>query len=55
LLCVENKILLAPIAVLEVTAAMQLRLKAILKQQGLKLGLIANFSRTSLAITPVRC
>ena len=51
---IEDKILLAPIAVSEITEAMESRLKAILMQQGLQLGFIANFNGLSLVVKPVR-
>lgn len=51
---IEDKILLAPIAVSEITEAMESRLKAVLMQQGLQLGCIANFNGLSLVIKPVR-
>lgn len=54
LLAVEEKILLAPIAVQAVTPAMKLRLKTIMKQQAYQLGIIANFHHTTLDITFVR-
>jgi GxxExxY protein len=54
LICIENKILLAAVAVAEITESMQSRLKAILIQQGLQLGFIANFNGVSLVIKPVR-
>jgi GxxExxY protein len=54
MLRVEEKILLAPIAVLEITEAMEARLRALLIQQGLQLGLIANFHGVVLEIKAVR-
>lgn len=54
LICIENKILVAAVAVAEITETMQSRLKAILIQQGLQIGFIANFHGVTLIIKPVR-
>jgi len=51
---VDEKVLLAPIAVTEITEAMEARLRALLMQQRLQLGLIANFHGVSLAVKAVR-
>ena len=54
LLVVDNKVLLAPIAVREITLKLQGRLRQYLKLLGLKLGIIANFHTPSLEIETVR-
>jgi GxxExxY protein len=51
---VDEKVLLAPIAVTEITEAMEARLRALLIQQRLQLGLIANFHSVTLEIKAVR-
>jgi GxxExxY protein len=51
---IEEKILLVPIAVTTITEAMEARLRALLMQQGLQLGLIANFHGMALEIKAVR-
>ena len=54
LVIVDNKVLLAPIAVREITPGLKGRLRQYLKLLGLKLGLIANFHAPSLEIETVR-
>jgi len=54
LICVEDKVLLATVAVKQADKAMQAQLKARLKYLGFKLGLLANFNSTMLQIIPVR-
>ena len=54
LIRVENKILLATVAVKHMGKEMQERLKARLRHLGLQLGLLANFTRTTLRVVPVR-
>jgi GxxExxY protein len=54
LLIVDNKVLLAPIAVCEITPWLKGRFRQYLKLLGLQLGLIANFHAPSLQIEAVR-
>jgi GxxExxY protein len=54
LLYVEEKILLAPIAVRQLTSSLKVQLKSRLKHHGAKLGIIANFNQTKLDIAFVR-
>ncbi len=54
LLVVDNKILLAPIAVREITPKLKGRFRQYLKLLGIQLGLIANFHTPSLTIETVR-
>lgn len=54
LLIVDDKVLLAPVAVREITPRLKGRLRQYLKLLGLKLGLIANFHASSLEIETVR-
>lgn len=53
LICVENKVLLATVAVQHVGKEMQEQLKARLRHLGLELGLLANFNHTTVQIIPV--
>lgn len=53
LICVENKILLATVAVKQVNEAMTIQLKSRLKHFGVQFGLIANFNETTLQIVTV--
>lgn len=54
LLIVDSKVLLAPIAVREITPVHKHRFRQYLRLLGLKLGLIANFHSPSLEIETVR-
>ena len=54
LILVEDKVLLATFALRQSEDAVAEQLKAHLRRMGLKLGLLANFYGTRLAITPVR-
>lgn len=54
LILVEDKVLLATFALRRTDDAMAEQLEARLRRLGLKLGLLANFYDTRLAITPVR-
>jgi GxxExxY protein len=54
LLVVDDKVLLAPIAVRQITPALRGRFRQYLRLLGLKLGLIANFHAPSLEIETVR-
>lgn len=54
LLIVDDKVLLAPIAVGEITPGLKGRFRQYLKLLGLQLGLIANFHTPSLEIETVR-
>jgi GxxExxY protein len=54
LLAVEDKILIAPIAVRQLTSSLKAQLKSRLKHHGAKLGIIANFNQTKLDIAFVR-
>jgi GxxExxY protein len=54
LILVEDKVLLAAFAFRRTDDAMAEQLKARLRRLGFKLGLLANFYDTRLAITPVR-
>lgn len=54
LIVVEDKVLLAAFALAESEASMAEQLKARMRRLGLKLGFLANFHDTRLAITPVR-
>jgi GxxExxY protein len=54
LLIVDDKVLLAPIAVRQITPTLRGRLRQYLRLLGLKLGLIANFHAPSLEIETVR-
>ncbi|MBM4460971.1 MAG: GxxExxY protein [Chloroflexi bacterium] len=54
LICVENKILLATVAVDLLERNLQERLKARLRHLGYKLGLLANFNSTTLQVAPIR-
>jgi GxxExxY protein len=54
LICVDEKVLLATVAVQQLNAAMEARLQARLKHLGLELGLLANFNGAVLQAKPVR-
>jgi GxxExxY protein len=54
LLIVDDKMLLAPIAVYQITPRLKGRFRQYLKLMGLKVGLIANFHAPSLEIETVR-
>jgi len=54
LLIVDDKVLLAPIAVRDITPRLQGRFRQYLKLLGLKLGIVANFHTPSLEIKVVR-
>lgn len=54
ILIVDNKILLTPIAVREITPIIKTRFRQYLKLFDIRLGLIANFHATSLEIQTVR-
>ena len=54
LICVENRILLATVAVDLMDRNLQERLKARLRHLGYKLGLLANFNSTVLQVAAVR-
>ena len=54
LINVENRVLLATFAVKSISDEMELQLRARMKQFKLRLGLLANFNRTSLQVMPVR-
>jgi GxxExxY protein len=54
LIQVEDKVVLATVAVKQVDQAMQAQLKARLKHLGLQLGLLANFNATTLQLFIVR-
>lgn len=54
LILVEDKVLLATFALRGTDDAMAQQLKAHLRRLGLKLGLLANFYGTKMAITPIR-
>ena len=54
LLIVDDKVLLAPIAVREITPTLKGRFRQYLRLLGLKLGIIANFHSPSLEIETVR-
>jgi len=54
LILVEGEVLLATFALCKAKDGMAEKLKAHLRRLGLKLGLLANFYGTRLAITPVR-
>jgi GxxExxY protein len=54
LILVEDKVLLAAFALRQTEDAMAEQLEARLRRMGLKLGLLANFYGTRLAITPAR-
>jgi GxxExxY protein len=54
LILVEGKVLLATFALRRTDDVMAERLRSYLRRLGLRLGLLANFYDTSLAITPVR-
>lgn len=54
LVVVDNKVLLAPIAVREITPKISGRFRQYLRLLGLKLGIIANFHAPSLEIQTVR-
>jgi GxxExxY protein len=54
LILVEDKVLLATFALRQTEDTVAEQLKAHLRRMGLKLGLLANFYGTRLAITPVR-
>ena len=53
LIRVEDKVLLATVAVRQLSAAMEAQLKARLRHLGLTLGLLANFGGTALQVKPV--
>ncbi|UCC63407.1 MAG: GxxExxY protein [Anaerolineae bacterium] len=53
-LVVDDRVVVTPIAVGEVTEAMRGQLKAHLRRVGLKIGLLANFHAESLAIETIR-
>ena len=53
-ICVDDKVLLATVAVKQADDAMQAQLRARLKHLGLRLGLLANFNGTSLQVIAVR-
>ena len=54
LINVENSVSLTIYAVKSINAEMELQLRARVKQFTLRLGLLANFNRTSLHMMPVR-
>lgn len=54
MLVLERKVLLAPVAVREITTGMRMRFRHHLSALKLRLGLIANFHASSLEIEPVR-
>ena len=54
LICIDEKILLATVAVRQVDSAMQAQLKARLKHLDLQMGLLANFGGTALQMKAVR-
>lgn len=54
LIIVDDKVLLAPIAVQEITSKLKGRLRQYLRLLGIQLGLIANFHTLSLKIETVR-
>jgi GxxExxY protein len=54
LLIIENKVLVAPIAVREITPRLKGRLRQYLRLLDLNLGLVANFHTSSLQIETVR-
>lgn len=54
LMIVDNKVLLTPIAVREITPALKGRCRQYLKLFGLRLGIVANFHAPSLEIEMVR-
>jgi GxxExxY protein len=54
LLIVESKVLLAPIAVRQITAKLRGRFRQYLKLLGLQIGLVANFHTPGLVIETVR-
>jgi GxxExxY protein len=54
LVVVDDKVLLAPIAVREVTPRLEGRFRQYLKLMGLKIGLIANFHAPRLEVKIVR-
>ena len=54
LILVDGRVLLATFAVRESNAAMAEQLKARMRRLDIKLGLLANFYDTRLAVTPVR-
>lgn len=54
LLIIDNKVVLTPIAVREITTFLQGRLRQYLKILGFKLGIIANFHDSHLKIVTVR-
>jgi len=54
LICVEDKVLVATVAVKRLDDAMQVQLKARLRHLGFQLGLLANFHGTTLRVIPVR-
>jgi GxxExxY protein len=54
LIVVDDRVLLAPIAVHEIVPVHKARLRQYLKLLGLKLGLVANFHASSLEIETVR-
>jgi len=54
LICVEDKVLLATVALRQTDKATQAQLKARLKHLDLQLGLLANFNGTTLQIAVIR-
>jgi len=54
LLIVDNKVLIVPVAVREITPRFKGRLRQYLKLLGLQLGFIANFHSPSLELETVR-
>jgi len=54
LICVEDKVLLATVAVKQADEAMREQLKARLRHLDFRLGLLANFHGTTLQVIPVR-
>lgn len=54
LLIADDRVLVAPVALKEITEAERVRFKAHLRRFGLKLGLLANFHGTKLSIEPIR-
>jgi len=54
LICVENRILVATVAVDLLDRNLHERLKARLRHLGYQLGLLANFNSTVLQVAPIR-
>lgn len=54
LLCIQDQVMLATIAVKEVDEAMKAQFRTRMKRQGISVGLLANFNRAKLDVTLVR-